>query len=306
MQEATHATANDTYKQQDAASYDDVADRFEQYTEQFALPIARRLVAMGGLTRGARVLDVGCGTGVLSRIAARAVGDAGRITGLDLSDGMLRHAATLARREPSGNRITFMKGDAERLDLPDASFDAVISLYALRHFPDPQQALREMVRVGRPGSVAVVGVGSAPPFLSAAFFEAGLRVVFERLQGLSGRAPLHATAVIDGLLARHAAAEAPHHGTADAFGSLRGAMRDAGYRDLRSAWVGQRSVIATVEDFWGLQATLSTRARKLLPLLPASDALALRNEFDAHCQQQLRRGGKLVYRSGALIVAGRR
>src|SRR5450631_2653822 len=103
----------ESFKQHDAASYDDVVDRFERYTERFTLPIARHLVALARLEPQARVLDVGCGTGIVSRLAAEALGPEGRVVGLDLSDGMLRKAAELSRAAPGGDRIEFRKGDAE-------------------------------------------------------------------------------------------------------------------------------------------------------------------------------------------------
>ncbi len=301
-----NAEQTDAFKQGDAASYDDVADHFERYTERFTVPIAEALVAQAGLLPRGRVLDVGCGTGVLSRIAAHAVGAEGRVVGVDLSAGMLALAASLARADGVAERTEFRYGDAEQLDAADASFDAVISLYALRHFPRPQQALREMARVGRPGSPVVVGVGSAAPWQSMAFLRNGLRALRERAQGLGGAAPLYATRFLDGLLARHVPPETHLHGTADAVGSLAQAMRRAGFQDVRTRWVGQSSTIVTADDFWGLQVTLSTQARKAVPTLPAATLAALRQEFDSLCNAHLRRGGQLVYRSGALIASGRR
>ena len=296
----------EAFKRDDAASYDAVADRFEKYTGRFTAPIARALVESAHLAPDAHVLDVGCGTGILSRIAATSRASTGRVIGVDLSDGMLEQAAALARAEGVGERIEFRKGDAEHLAFPDASFDAVVSLYALRHFPDPMQSLREIVRVGRPGSKAAIGVGSAPPWWSAGFLVGGCRAVFERMQGLTGHRPLYATRFLDQLLAKHVTPQTHLHGTADAVGDLARAMRGVGYRDVRATWVGQSSMIASAEDFWGVQVTLSTQARKALPTMKGKAVAALRREFDDICATQLRRGGKLVYRSGALIVSGSR
>lgn len=296
----------DAFKRGDAASYDDVADRFERYTERFTVPMATALVELAGVPPRGRILDVGCGTGILSRIAARPMAPEGRVVGVDLSDGMLALAGSLARGEGLADRISFHKGDAERLDFPDASFDRVVSLYALRHFPDPLQALREMVRVSRPGSRVVVGVGSAPPWRSMGFVAGGLRAVLERAQGLAGNQPLYATRFLDRLLARHVPPETHLHGTADAVGDLAQAMRRVGFQDVRTTWVGQSSTIASADDFWGLQMTLSTQARKARPKLAAAALSSLRQEFDDTCGAHQRRGGKLVYRSGALIASGRR
>lgn len=295
-----------TFKQHDAASYDDVADRFEGYTERFTVPIARHVVDLAALLPESRVLDVGCGTGIVSRLAAAAMPPSARVVGLDLSDGMLRLASSLAQAELGAGRIDFCKGDAEHLEFPDRSFDAVLSLYALRHFPNPLQALSEMFRVGRPGTKVIVGIGSSAPFLSAAFLANGWRLLTERAQRVAGRGPLHATACLDRLIAKHAGTTGPLHGTADSVGSLAQALRGVGYTNVWSRWVGQTSLIASSDDFWGLQLTLSTLARKTWPTMTERQRAALRQEFDEVCRAHLRRGGTLMYRSGALIAVGTR
>ncbi|MEO8526267.1 MAG: methyltransferase domain-containing protein [Caldimonas sp.] len=304
MHEPQNSDPADTFKQRDAASYDDVVDRFERYTEQFTLPIARHLVGLARLDPQARILDVGCGTGVVTRLAAAGLGPKGRVVGLDLSDGMLRKAAELAQVAPGGDRIEFRKGDAERLDFETASFDATLSLYALRHLPHPRLALKEMLRVTRPGSIAVVGIGSAAPTLSTGFFAGAAWRAADLLRSVVGRGALRATGFLDRLVARHGSDEG--HGTADAVGDLAQAMRDAGYVDVRHGWVGQASMIASVEEFWGLQVTLSSHARKTLAAMDASTLAELRREFDAICERHARRGGSFVYRSGAMIATGRR
>jgi SAM-dependent methyltransferase len=95
--------------------------------------------------RGDRVLDVGCGTGVLGREALRRVGEEGQVAGVDLNKGML---AVAARTEPD---ITWRRGDAASLPFEDASFDVVVSQFALMYFPDRVASLREMWRTLAPG-----------------------------------------------------------------------------------------------------------------------------------------------------------
>lgn len=299
------AHANE-YKVHDAASYDAVAEGFERYTERFTVPMAQRVVGLALASDARRLLDVGCGTGIVARLAAARPSAPERIVGVDLSDGMLDLAVRLADAEFGPGRIAFRKGDAEKLDFADSSFDVVTSLYALRHFPNPQRALAEMMRVLRPGGTIVVGVGSAAPRGSRAFFANALRELFERTGALAGHAPLYATAFLDQLVEKHVGARTPVHGTADAVGPLGRALVSAGCTGVTSTWIGQSSDIGSAEDFWNLQLTLSTRARKAWPELGAQARSALREEFDSRCAAQLRRGGRLVYRSGALIAAGQR
>jgi ubiquinone/menaquinone biosynthesis C-methylase UbiE len=106
-----------------------------------------------------QVLDVACGTGLVSLEAARAVGVGGHVLGIDLSDRMVGAAERRARDLKLSN-CSFSRMDAETLALPDASFDVVLCALGLMYLPDPEQALREMCRVLRPGgrvSLAVWG-----------------------------------------------------------------------------------------------------------------------------------------------------
>ena len=115
------------------------------------------LLAAAALSSGERVLDVACGTGLVAFAAARAVGPAGQVLGVDLSGGMVDAARQRAMQHGAAN-ATFVRMDAEALALPDASFDVVLCALGLMYVPDPEQALREMRRVLRPGGRLVVAV----------------------------------------------------------------------------------------------------------------------------------------------------
>ncbi|NNF09781.1 MAG: methyltransferase domain-containing protein [Acidimicrobiia bacterium] len=109
-----------------------------------------QMLDAAGVSEGDRVLDVGCGTGVLARAAVQRVGKRGRVAGVDPNDGMLAVARRL------GPKVAWKNGVAEHLPYPDASFDHVVSQFALMFFADPHAALAEMARVLSPGrSVAI-------------------------------------------------------------------------------------------------------------------------------------------------------
>jgi len=130
--------------------------------------------------------------------------------------------------------------------------------------------------------------------------------VKERARTLLGAGALHATEFLDRLVVQHGGQVAEQHGTADAVGDLADAMRSAGYRDVRVQWVGQTGLVSSPADFWGLQVTLSTRARKALPEMGHERVEALWRDFEERCRDHLAQGGTLVYRSGALLARGLR
>ena len=110
------------------------------------------VVNAAGVGPDQRVLDVACGTGVLACAAADRVGLGGAVVGLDPSDEML----TVARRKNA--TIEWRVGRAESVPFPNETFDAVVSQFGLMFFEDPRGALREMMRVMRPGGRLAVAV----------------------------------------------------------------------------------------------------------------------------------------------------
>jgi SAM-dependent methyltransferase len=110
---------------------------------------AGHLVEAAGIGPGRSVLDVACGTGAVTRVAAEQVGD-GRVVGLDLNEAML---AVARRIRPD---LEWCQADAGALPFEPGSFDVVLCQSALMFFPDPVGALREMRRVAR--STGTVGV----------------------------------------------------------------------------------------------------------------------------------------------------
>jgi len=117
------------------------------------------LLALASPAGGEQVLDIACGTGLVSLEAARAVGPRGRVLGIDLSERMV-DAAERRARDLGLSNCSFSRMDAEMLALPNASFDVVLCALGLMYMPNPERALREMSRVLRPGgrlSLAVWG-----------------------------------------------------------------------------------------------------------------------------------------------------
>ena len=130
-------------------------------------PFATRLIADLEIEPGAAVLDVACGTGVVTRLAARAAGSAGAVTGVDIGAPML----AVARSQPAeagSAPITYLEGRALELPLGDSSFDVATCHHGFQFFPDREAAAREIHRVLRPGGRAAIacwtGLDETPVF----------------------------------------------------------------------------------------------------------------------------------------------
>ena len=136
--------------------------------------------AAAGVGRGQQVLDVACGTGAATSAAAARVGPEGAVTGLDPNEEML----AVARRKPGD--IEWKAGRAESIPCPDANFDRVVSQFGFMFFEDRVRALREMMRVLRPGGRLAVAV------CDALDHSPGYAVLAELLERLFGHDVAHA------------------------------------------------------------------------------------------------------------------
>ncbi len=139
-----------------------VAEGYRRHLEPVIFqPWAERLVAFAGVDPGHHVLDVAAGTGVVSRQAAAAVGDDGRVIASDISEWMLAQVA----RDDDNAGIEALVCSATALDLTDSVVDVVLCQQGVQFFPDREAALDEMRRVLRPGGTAAVAVWLAGPRL---------------------------------------------------------------------------------------------------------------------------------------------
>lgn len=135
--------------------WDRAANEYEPLWQAQLADAQAALLSAAALHPGQGVLDVACGTGLVSFAAARAVGAGGRVVGVDLSERMVEAARRHASRQGASN-TSFARMDAERLRFPDASFDAALCAFGLMYVPDPHGALLEMRRVVRPrGRIAL-------------------------------------------------------------------------------------------------------------------------------------------------------
>jgi ubiquinone/menaquinone biosynthesis C-methylase UbiE len=108
-------------------------------------PCATNLIEAADPKPGERILDLGCGTGIVARQVASRVGATGKVTGIDVSPNMLAVARVAADRE--GFTVEWSEGNAEQLPFTDSSFDLVLCQFALMFVTNKTVALAEMRRV---------------------------------------------------------------------------------------------------------------------------------------------------------------
>ena len=178
---------------------------------------------VGGSDAPLRILDMACGTGDFAMAIARDAVPGSRITGADISEGMLAEGRKKVEAAGLCDMISLEAGDCEHLDFPDGSFDRVSIAFGIRNFEHIDKGLSEMYRILRPGGKAVILELSVPgnPVLLAAY-----KLYF-----------LHLLPVIGGLVSGDK--DAYRYLPASVLGfpapeKFKGMMREAGFSDVRA------------------------------------------------------------------------
>lgn len=132
----------------DPDRWNEMAKQYEETAHPFTAPFAEAALARITVTPQTRLLDVATGTGALALAAAW---QGAQVLATDFSPGMVARVTAHGLPNLEGRTM-----DGQALDLPDASFDAVFSVFGVMMFPDWRKGLREMARVARPGGHGVV------------------------------------------------------------------------------------------------------------------------------------------------------
>jgi len=135
--------------------WDKAAAYYENFWQHQLKPAQDKLMEMINLQPGEKLIDIACGTGLVSFPAAEILGSNGFVVATDISDEMVKLGNDLSQEKNCTN-IRFQRMDAEELQLPDEQFDVAVCALGLMYVPDPLKALREMYRVlkkdGRAGA----------------------------------------------------------------------------------------------------------------------------------------------------------
>ena len=163
----------DEAAEQSRAVFDAAADHYDDELLSFHVCFGRRSVEHARVGPGDRVLDVACGSGASALPAAEQVGPDGRVVGVDVSERLLARAR--AKAEQAGlDNVEFRLGDMRDLELPAASFDAVLLVFGVFFVPDMEGLTRDLWSLVKPGGRLVVTVwarGLMEPAYST-FFDA--------------------------------------------------------------------------------------------------------------------------------------
>jgi SAM-dependent methyltransferase len=228
-----------------------------------------------GVRHGMRVLDVCCGPGMLG---AGALERGAEAFGLDFSPEAVELARNLV---PSGH---FERGDAQALPYPPETFDAVLCGYGLMHLPVPAAALREMLRVLRPGGRTAVSVWDAAGFGFALVYEA------VRAQG--------STEV-----------SLPHGPDFFQFGSperMLAALEETGFTDVEACSFDQNWHVANADRYIESILTGTVRARAVLAAQTGAAADGVRSYIADYLTRFRAPTGQLVVPMPAIIGSGAR
>ena len=208
-------------------AWDAIAEGYDRYVAPQEADLANEALRLVGLVRGQRFLDVAAGTGGLGLPAARL---GASVLATDWSAAMI--ACFEARVREEGLTGVGRVMDCHALDLPDESFDVTGSQFGVMLVPDQEGALREMVRVTKPGGrVLLVTYGFPEEIEFLGFFISALQAVAPDFAGIPDDPPPLEFQVSDPEV-------------------MRQRMTDAGLRDVRIERTAERPAFSSGQEFW--------------------------------------------------------
>ena len=260
-------------------------NKHQALIEKMFAPLSRGLIEEAGVGPGNVVLDVGGGSGEPSFTVAALVGELGSVVYTDPAAGMVKSARAEAERRGVSN-LRFQQCAAEKLPFADSSFDAVVSRLSAMFFADVSAALRETLRVVRPGgavSFLVWAKREGNPFFS----------------------------VVTEILDRFVPAEPEEEDAPAAFrfaaaGKLAGLLREAGATSVTERefpFVIEAPI--TVDQFWQLRTEMSDTFRKKLARLVPDQVAAIRYTVQKKVGSYFK-SGAMSFPGKVLIVSGKK
>ena len=209
-------------------AWDEIAEGYDRYVAPQEVDLANEALRLVGLQTGERFLDVAAGTGGLGLPAARL---GAQVLATDWSPAMIeRYRARVLEEGLSNAEARVM--DCHALDLPDDSFDVAGSQFGVMVVPDQPRALREMVRVTKPGGrVLLIAYGPAAELEFLQIFIGALKAVHPEFPGLPDDPPPLEFQVSDPDV-------------------LRARLTEAGLKDVRVHHTAERPAFSSGQEMW--------------------------------------------------------
>ena len=227
-------------------------DNYEQLMGRWSRRLAEPFLDFVGTADGESVLDVGCGTGGLAAALMRRC-QVKRVLGVDLAPAYIAHA----NGRLVDPRVAFQVGDACALDLPDETFDRVLSLLVLHFVPDTAGAVAEMKRVAKPGATVGAAVWDARGGFVAN------RIFFDTAAALDPQAHERRARNYTRPMTRP--------------GELAKAWRAAGFDNVVDASLGIRMEFSSFDDYWAPYDGRDGPGAQYVATLGKSDKARLRD-----------------------------
>jgi len=233
-------------------------EKYREVIREMFAPVTQELIAEAEISNGHSVLDIAMGPGEPALTIADVVGPEGRVVGTDAVAEMVEAARRENRRRNLSN-ASFAVAQAEKLPYADNTFDAVVCRFGVMFFPSPPDAVREMLRVVKPGgrlALAVWHYGEKNPFHYSV------------------------SEVVERYVATPAAAGPPDMFRFAAPGELLGIVANAGARATseRLLRFPIRAKRISAEDFWTLRSEMSEKLRTKLKSLSPAQLAELKSE----------------------------
>ena len=224
------------------------------------VPVTRALIERAGVQAGQSVLDVAGGAGEPSLTIARTVGPTGSVTCTDAVAEMVAAAESEARRQGLKN-VQFHQCLADCLPFADASFEVVVSRLGVMFFPDPLAAMRELIRVTKPGGVLAFVVWHKSELNPFCYF-------------------------VSGVMDQHVSSPAADPDAPNAFrfaeqGKLANVMVQAGAVDIEESEI-EFDIEAPIsaQEFWAMRSQTSDTLRAKLKQLSADEQSQVAREVE--------------------------